>query len=184
MHLLNIKRIAFHVRDADTAFESEEAKALHTGHPLTSISPALVRAPITVACKVSRSGGSNITDAVNRYLSERGIASAGGSIASTSSATKSVTQSNSVAVVVDKFLTRRGSRSTATVLSNSVPAEAPKMKDLTPPAPPLDVVDFVCEDDVRQAMVLQTKLYINRKTIVTPAASDLNHSANVLVLTE
>jgi hypothetical protein len=48
----------------------------------------------------------------------------------------------------------------------------------------VEVVPFVCEDDVRRAMVLRKKIFVNRKTIITPAASDLDKSAHVLVRTE
>ena len=34
MHLLNIKRIAYHVRDAEQAFQSEEGRAWFAGKPL------------------------------------------------------------------------------------------------------------------------------------------------------
>jgi acetaldehyde dehydrogenase (acetylating) len=74
MHLLNIKRIAFHVRDAGTAFESEEAKALQAGRSLTPITPAGARVPVPVARETAGSSGSKIADAVGRYLAERGIA--------------------------------------------------------------------------------------------------------------
>jgi hypothetical protein len=196
--LLNIKRIAFHVRDADTAFESEEAKALQTGRTLTPIAPVAARVPVPVARETAGSGGSKIADAVGRYLAERGIAGAGGSIASAgsgASVTRRAVVASPAAAVVDQFLAGRGNRPPAAksnprscgvppAPSNPTPAAAPQAKDPGPPAPPVDVVGFVCEDDVRRAMVLRKKIYINRKTIVTPAASDLNHSADVLVRTE
>jgi acetaldehyde dehydrogenase (acetylating) len=198
MHLLNIKRIAFHVRDADTAFESEEAKALQAGRSLTPIAPASARVPVPLAREAaSAAGGSKIADAVSRYLAERGMGGAGGPIASGGSAApvaRSASVTSPVAAVVDKFLAGRGNRpaaksnpascGTAAAPSNPTPPIAPQAKDPAPPAPPVDVAGFVCEDDVRRAMVLRKKIYINRKTIVTPAASDLNHSADVLVRTE
>jgi hypothetical protein len=45
-------------------------------------------------------------------------------------------------------------------------------------------VPFVCEDDVRRAMVKQTKIYVNAKTIVTPAARDLDDGYKILVRVE
>ena len=53
-----------------------------------------------------------------------------------------------------------------------------------PPAPLVDVVPFVCEDDVRRAMVKQSKIYVGKKTIITPAARDLDYELKVLVPTE
>jgi acetaldehyde dehydrogenase (acetylating) len=43
------------------------------------------------------------------------------------------------------------------------------------------VVDFVCEEDVRQAIRLSRKIVIGERTIVTPAARDLANAHHVLV---
>jgi len=43
------------------------------------------------------------------------------------------------------------------------------------------VVDFVCEEDVRQAIRLSRKIVIGERTIVTPAARDLADTHRVLV---
>lgn len=52
----------------------------------------------------------------------------------------------------------------------------------TPPAaPPLPVVDFVCESDVRAAMKESRKIYTGPKTIVTPAARELAAQYDILV---
>jgi hypothetical protein len=45
------------------------------------------------------------------------------------------------------------------------------------------VVPFVAEADVRQARFKQKKIYINARTIVTPAARDLD-DGTILVRTE
>jgi hypothetical protein len=41
------------------------------------------------------------------------------------------------------------------------------------------IVDFVCEDDVRRAVQKGDKIYINARTIITPAARDLGESSEV-----
>jgi hypothetical protein len=43
--------------------------------------------------------------------------------------------------------------------------------------------DFVCEDDVRQAMRQGRKIVIGERTIVTPAARDLAEQHRLLVQT-
>ena len=48
---------------------------------------------------------------------------------------------------------------------------------IRPPA----VVDFVCEEDVRQAIELGRKIVIGERTIVTPAARDLAEAQRVFV---
>jgi acetaldehyde dehydrogenase (acetylating) len=40
-------------------------------------------------------------------------------------------------------------------------------------------VDFVCEDDVRRALQKGEKIYINAKTIITPAARDMGDASEV-----
>ena len=44
-----------------------------------------------------------------------------------------------------------------------------------------NVVDFVSEDDVRRAIQKGEKIYINAKTIITPAARDIGEPAEVFV---
>jgi acetaldehyde dehydrogenase (acetylating) len=54
-----------------------------------------------------------------------------------------------------------------------------------PPAPPPvaqtngHVYDFVCEDDVKRALAAREKIYINGKTIITPAARELGEEREV-----
>jgi hypothetical protein len=43
------------------------------------------------------------------------------------------------------------------------------------------VVDFVCEEDVRQAIRLARKIVIGERTIVTPAARDLAEAHRIFV---
>jgi ethanolamine utilization cobalamin adenosyltransferase len=41
------------------------------------------------------------------------------------------------------------------------------------------IYDFVCEDDVRRAIQKGEKIYINARTIITPAARDLGDAKDV-----
>ncbi|HYP53535.1 MAG TPA: hypothetical protein VEQ42_08340, partial [Pyrinomonadaceae bacterium] len=40
-------------------------------------------------------------------------------------------------------------------------------------------VDFVCEDDVRRALQTGEQIYVNARTLITPAARDMGESAEV-----
>jgi hypothetical protein len=40
-------------------------------------------------------------------------------------------------------------------------------------------VDFVCEDDVKRAIQKNEKIYINARTIITPAARDMGEASEV-----
>ena len=48
-----------------------------------------------------------------------------------------------------------------------------------PPANGHRAVDFVCEDDVRRAIQKGEKIYVNSRTIITPAARDMGDSSEV-----
>jgi hypothetical protein len=45
-------------------------------------------------------------------------------------------------------------------------------------------VDFVSEDDVKRAIQKGEKIYINAKTIITPAARDIGEPAEVFAKTQ
>jgi len=98
------------------------------------------------------------------------------------------------AEVVDRFLARRTSAPSAPITApppapvqpapahacacaTPAPAEPP-----APPPPP--IVDFVCEEDVRNAIKQSRKIYIGPKTIVTPSARDLASPNDILVLAQ
>ncbi len=172
MHLINIKRVAYHVRDADSAFESEEARSFLAGRP---------------AAATTGAGGSDIAVKVDRYLAQRGV---GGPVrlsspAPVSQAATAVLAKPS-ATVVDRFLSSRpGAASFTPATGNAASSvRANPGANPAPPAPLVDVVPFVCEDDVRRAMVKQSKIYVGKKTIITPAARDLDYELKVLVPTE
>ena len=79
---------------------------------------------------------------------------------------------------IDEFLTSRGYRGP----SAPVPPTAPPAPKETAPAPPAEKpADFVCEDDVRQALRQQRKIVIGERSIVTPAARDLGEQHRIFV---
>lgn len=90
----------------------------------------------------------------------------------------------SLARRIDQFLASRGYAAPAAPAPKGVaaPVEVPK-----PPVAPVQTasiekpVDFVCEDDVRQAVRQGRKIVIGERTIVTPAARDLGEQHRVLV---
>jgi hypothetical protein len=80
--------------------------------------------------------------------------------------------------VVDRFLAAKRSP------GRSTPAAAPQTTSETPAPAPLEISDFVCEEDVRRAMAQSKKIYIGPGSIVTPSARDLAHRDDTLVMTE
>jgi hypothetical protein len=83
---------------------------------------------------------------------------------------------------VDQFLVTRGFRPPEAV--GALPKAGPSA---VPAAPaPLSAAterpaDFVCEDDVRQAIRHGKKISVAERTIVTPAARDLGEQHKVFV---
>jgi acetaldehyde dehydrogenase (acetylating) len=103
-----------------------------------------------------------------------------------------------IASLVDRFLAARKPQGVTAQTDNPTPREsapaadnhiqsAPPPSPAPPSSPPMDkgenngrrAVDFVCEEDVRRAIATGEKIYINAKTIVTPAARDLGEQREV-----
>jgi len=84
-------------------------------------------------------------------------------------------KSSSVAGIVDKFLESKG------IAQTCEPCAAPKRTPEPPPAP-VAVTDFVCEDDVRQAIRDGRKIFIGAKTIITPSARELANAQREEIL--
>ena len=91
-----------------------------------------------------------------------------------------------IAAIVDSFLSRK--------LAEAPPPEPPKppppvevktvVHEITPENAvqkpvPIAAVDFVSEDDVRRAVDGGVKIYISKKTILTPSARDLGEEKDV-----
>ena len=75
--------------------------------------------------------------------------------------------------------------------STAAPSEAPARATLAatppkvqPPQPAKEIQVFVSENDVRRAMTRSEKIFIGRKTILTPSARDLGLEHEVFVETE
>jgi hypothetical protein len=159
LHLMDIKRIAFETR------------------PVKSARPAATRTvetPMPVAAPQPK---------------QPAVAVAGGKI-----------NREEIAAIVDKFLAGRApaaAEAPRPAASQSAEAEAGSMYSGPPPsgrtsapapAPAAadkpasngrQAVDFVSEDDVRRALQKGEKIYINAKTIITPAARDIGEPKEV-----
>jgi acetaldehyde dehydrogenase (acetylating) len=101
---------------------------------------------------------STVVAAVERYLAKRGVDPAPPVISS----------------VVDRFLAAKRTPSPA----------APSPQAPSPDTPPIEIADFVCEDDVRKAATQSKKIFVGPKSIITPSARDLALRSDTLVFTE
>jgi acetaldehyde dehydrogenase (acetylating) len=171
-HLYNIKRLAYAVRSAAEAFG-------------TSAQPA---APKPLAA-----------DIVDRFLTRRGASRADDRFLSSALPNRfsSSAQPQTKSGADDRFSssalpqTKSGAedRFSSSALpqpqttKSNVPPQASCACEAPAPAPPKpQAVDFVCEEDVRQAIKHSRKIYIGPRTIVTPAARDLASPGDILVL--
>ncbi len=171
LHLINVKRLAYFVRKPEEAFTVPTAGA--------ETPAAATRERVRAA--------------VEQYLTERGIrldalgapaapsqAAPNASAESAPSATPPSAAAISAAIV-DRFL--GGRRAPAPVAAPPKP-EPPAPAAPAPKPPTPEIVDFVCENDVREALRHSKKIYIGAKTIVTPAARELGDQHGVLIRAE
>jgi acetaldehyde dehydrogenase (acetylating) len=63
------------------------------------------------------------------------------------------------------------------------PAPASSAKKEAAEKPKPKAVDFVCEEDVKRALGRNEKIFVNAKTIITPAARDLGNEREIFVKT-
>lgn len=87
---------------------------------------------------------------------------------------------NAIAALVDSFLAGRKHQLPQSPLPAPSHVEQHEDPKPTPPLKP-PAIDFVCEEDVRRAISRGEKIYINDKTILTPAARDLGYEREVFV---
>lgn len=95
---------------------------------------------------------------------------------------------------IDEFLASRGyvvpgaSPVSPVKGENAPPPSSPRSEPASAAGSPVQPVskplDFVCEDDVRQALRQGRKLVIGERTIVTPAARDFGDEHHVFVVAD
>lgn len=183
-HLINIKRIAWAVRTPEEATGGAAAPA------------AKAPAPAAGVDKMA------IVQAVERYLESRGIAVAGLKSApavpappAPPPAAAMPSTRASIESVVDRFLSSRQPKAApapacgcpapqAAPASAAPPPPPEPVKPAAVPAPRIEIVDFVCEADVRAALTAGKKIYIGPRSIVTPSARELAGPTEVLVMAQ
>ena len=153
LHLMDIKRVAFETRPVKSARPAVGAQ--RGAQPVAQPTPA--REPVVAGGKIDRQ---EIAAIVDRFLAGKRPEPA------SSPLPPPVIESEA------------GSMYTAPAPKaarpeNSKPAPAPASNNGA------KAVDFVSEEDVRRAIQKGDKIYINAKTIITPAARDIGEPAEV-----
>jgi len=89
-----------------------------------------------------------------------------------------------IAAIVDSFLSKKIAETPELARQETLAEVKTVVHEITPENAvqkpvPIATVDFVSEDDVRQAVEKGEKIYISKKTILTPSARDLGQEKDV-----
>ena len=158
LHLMDIKRVAFETRPVKSA---RPAVGVQT---VASAPQAVTPAPVVAGGKIDRQ---EIAAIVDRFLAGKRIETP-------------APVSSPLPKPEPEIETEAGSMYTAPAPPAPKIIE-PVSKPATPPSTNGNkaAVDFVSEDDVKRAIQRGDKIYINSKTIITPAARDIGEPAEV-----
>jgi acetaldehyde dehydrogenase (acetylating) len=150
-HLLNIKRLAYETSPAPRR-ATEPTSDRPAGSRLEpSGGPSLPKAP--EAPRPAGIAAESLARRIDQFLASRGYAPA------------AAPEPKGVAAPMDR----------------GAPAPAAKSPTVAPAAPKENPADFVCEDDVRQAVRHGRKIVIGERTIVTPAARDMGEQHHIFI---
>ena len=165
LHLMDIKRVAFETRPVKSARPAvaRPAAAQKTSEPVTA-----AKAPAVAGGKIDRQ---EIAAIVDRFLAGKRL------------------EPSASPLPPPVIETEAGSMYAGPATEKANGSERPAERAAEPvskpvaPAPPstngAKAVDFVSEDDVRRAIQKGDKIYINARTIITPAARDMGEPAEV-----
>jgi acetaldehyde dehydrogenase (acetylating) len=150
-HLLNIKRVAYETKPVAVRAPSVE-RTVASGHALPR-PPAAPSVPVGISADV-------LARRIDEFLTSRGYGQAKGTAGSAAIAPQDARPTAGAV----------GTKSDGQVKTASADGAATEK-----PA------DFVCEEDVRQAMRQGRKIVIGERSIVTPAARDLGEQHRLFV---
>jgi hypothetical protein len=185
LHLLDIKRVAFEVRPVKSKRPAAGASVTAAPAPTPEYAPAMAQpvARPSAAPVVSAGGGKinreDIAAIVDKFLAGRQPEPPASAPRETPAARSS---ENDVETATEAGSMYTGS-STGSRSENGQPSNGGR-SSAAPAANAgskngAKTVDFVSEDDVRRAIQKGEKIYINAKTIITPAARDMGEPAEI-----
>jgi acetaldehyde dehydrogenase (acetylating) len=189
LHLMDIKRVAFEtrpvksVRPAVSAAHSESTVRAWNpdkhqeivGQTRPAVAQSSGRAP--VATSAGKIGREEIAAIVDRFLAGRRADDT-----SSSAPTTPASQQHVEVEAGSMYAGPRPGGNSETRAGNggsSAPTSPAASRGVESSANGHQAIDFVSEDDVRRAIQKGEKIYINSKTIITPAARDLGEPAEV-----
>jgi acetaldehyde dehydrogenase (acetylating) len=152
LHLMDIKRVAFETRPVKSVRPAVSAQK--------AAEPVAAREPVVAGGKIDRQ---EIAAIVDRFLAGKRVEPAPSPLPPPAPVIES--EAGSMYAGPGNGSERR---------PEPVSKPAPK-----PAANGAKAIDFVSEDDVRRAIQKGDKIYINERTIITPAARDIGEPAEV-----
>lgn len=168
LHLMDIKRIAFETRPVKSTRPALASRASEAPRPATSPAPSRQQPAVAVAGgKINRE---EIAAIVDKFLAGRPTESAEPARAQTS---------RPMEVEAGSMYAGPSASSNSAAPRETASAPAPTVREAKASTNGQPVVDFVSEDDVRRAIQKGEKIYINAKTIITPAARDIGEPGEV-----
>ena len=181
LHLLDIKRVAFEVRPvkskrpavSDATVAAPPPAPVHTGSA-ASATPSQPQAVAGAGGKINRE---DIAAIVDRFLAGRPPEpSASGQSPRAASEPAGEAGSMYAGPGDNQRASSQPGNASPSAASSSRPASAGNAGQS---ANGHKTVDFVSEDDVKRALQKGEKIYINAKTIITPAARDIGEPGEV-----
>jgi acetaldehyde dehydrogenase (acetylating) len=157
-HLLNIKRLAYETKPVAVRVPSVDP-ALASGRPLPR-PPAVPAAPAGIAAEV-------LAQRIDEFLTSRGYGPTRGTVTSAAPTSQDFRLPSTMRGPGKAEAARPGGGQAKSPPSDGAATEKP--------------ADFVCEDDVRQAVRQGRKIVIDERSIVTPAARDLGEEHRLFV---
>ena len=171
-HLLNVKRLAWEVRPAGR----------------TPPDPASPAAPSSAGPAASRAAGGRLDPAlltrrIDAFLASRGVAAPPAPVGPIAPALPAPAPLPAAPPAATPPFQTDALAAPPAPAAPSVPAADPieTGAPVTADAPPAAPVEFVCEDDVRQAVEAGRRIAVNDRSIITPAARDLGERHGVFV---
>jgi acetaldehyde dehydrogenase (acetylating) len=181
LHLLDIKRVAFETRPVKSVRPAASAGATRT--PVSSQPTQQPRQPQVVVGAGGKINREEISAIVDKFLAGRRPEEPALASPPQREPARPAVETEAGSMYAGPSQTSRqseGARQTGNGgRADGKQTEAPASSAATSSANGNKTVDFVSEDDVRQAIQKGEKIYINAKTIITPAARDMGEPAEV-----
>ena len=168
LHLLDIKRVAFETRPVKSARPAVTSTA-SVSAPAPAPQPS--RQPQPAAAQAGKINREEIAAIVDKFLANRRPEDL--------PALRRETPTANPAVESEAGSMYSGPASNAPAANGEKAPARPTPPPATASANGNKTVDFVSEDDVKRAIQKGEKIYINAKTIITPAARDIGEPAEV-----